>query len=161
MEIKKARDIAEKYLNLLRPYCYRIKIAGSIRRNKSEVKDIEIVVIPSDLINFTYEVVKLGKIKGEPIGKYTQRRLPEGINLDLFIADKENWGNIFLIRTGNWQFSKYIMGVKVKQVGLEQRKGYLWKGSERISCFEERDVFNLLGINYIEPKDRNKEVYNF
>ena len=38
--------IAETLLKEMRPYCHRVEIAGSIRRLKSEVKDIEIVAIP-------------------------------------------------------------------------------------------------------------------
>jgi DNA polymerase/3'-5' exonuclease PolX len=37
-----AHDIAEK----IRPYCHRVHVAGSIRRQQPEVKDIEIVAIP-------------------------------------------------------------------------------------------------------------------
>ena len=59
-----------------------------------------------------------------------------------------------LIRTGDWEFSKWIMGTKTREVGLRQREGYLWRGNERLSCPEEEDVFELLGMNFIEPKDR-------
>lgn len=39
-----AHSIALAVLELLRPHCIRIEIAGSIRREKPEVKDIEIVL---------------------------------------------------------------------------------------------------------------------
>jgi len=41
-----AHSIAVRVLELLQPHCIRCEIAGSIRREKSEVKDIEIVAIP-------------------------------------------------------------------------------------------------------------------
>ncbi len=40
-----AHSIAVRVLDLLRPHCIRCEIAGSIRREKSEVKDIEIVLL--------------------------------------------------------------------------------------------------------------------
>ena len=45
MKHAEAKAIAEKYLLQLRPFSRRIEIAGSIRREKPEVKDIEIVMI--------------------------------------------------------------------------------------------------------------------
>jgi DNA polymerase/3'-5' exonuclease PolX len=48
MELSRAREIAKRVLVLLRPFCERAEIAGSIRRGKPEVGDIEIVVIPKD-----------------------------------------------------------------------------------------------------------------
>lgn len=41
-----ARRLAEEIIREMEPFAERVKIAGSIRRRKSEVKDIEIVAIP-------------------------------------------------------------------------------------------------------------------
>lgn len=46
MNLDYAKQIAEALIEELRPYCERISIAGSIRRGKQEVKDIEIVAVP-------------------------------------------------------------------------------------------------------------------
>jgi DNA polymerase/3'-5' exonuclease PolX len=184
MRLEEAKQIAEKYLNLLKPYCWRIEIAGSIRREKPEVKDIEIVVLlsefdlefdtdehqmPRDLVGFSYEVNKLEKVKGEPTGKYTQRMLPEGIKLDLFMANEKNWGLIFAIRTGSAEFSHKVLARGWVRAGYKSVNGML-----RQNCFlqelvdknktqifgqiidvrEEIDLFNLIGVPYIEPKLR-------
>jgi len=159
MKLKKARGIAGKYRNLLKPYCSRIEIAGSIRREKPEPNDIEIVAIPKDIFAFTMEVNKLEKVKGEPTGKYTQRILPEGIKLDLFMATEKNWGNIFLIRTGNAQFSRQIM-IRALRLGLKQRYGYLWRDQEMLECKEEEDMFKILKLDFIPPQERD-ETYFF
>jgi DNA polymerase/3'-5' exonuclease PolX len=44
--IGRARDVAQGLRLLLEPYCERVEIAGSIRRARPEVKDIELVAIP-------------------------------------------------------------------------------------------------------------------
>lgn len=160
MKYQEAEKIALKYFELLKPFCERIAVAGSIRRKKSEVKDIEIVCIPQDLIGFAAEVNKLEKVKGEPTGKYTQRILPEGIKLDLFICERDNWGNIFLIRTGNWQFSKQIM-IRALREGFKQRDGYLWDGGKMLECREEENIFKILKLDFILPENRNNETYAF
>ena len=165
MTIQEAQKIAEKYLAELKPHCLRAEIAGSIRREKPEPKDIEIVCIPrietlDDLEGFSKVVNNLEKVKGEPTGKYTQRILPEGIKLDLFMATERNWGNIFLIRTGNWQFSKQIM-FRILRMGLKQKDGYLWQGDKMLECKEEDDIFRLLNLVFIPPQNRNQEIYDF
>lgn len=45
-ELKTVRPVAEKLVAALAPYCEQIAVAGSIRRGKAEVGDIEIVAIP-------------------------------------------------------------------------------------------------------------------
>lgn len=173
MILEEVKQIAEKYLNLLKPHCWRIEIAGSIRREKPEVKDIEIVAIPRDLIGFSNEVNKLEKVKGEPMGKYTQRILSEGIKLDLFMANERNWGLIFAIRTGSAEFSHKVLARGWVRAGYKSVNGML-----RQNCFlqeladknktqvfgqiidvrEEKDLFNLIGVPYIEPNQRDLKL---
>jgi DNA polymerase/3'-5' exonuclease PolX len=92
MKLEQALEIAEKVKALLAPHCERIEIAGSIRRKKPDVKDIEIVAIPKPFDTGLFEsgiatvVNKWQKVKGELPCKYTQRILPEGIKLDLFFC---------------------------------------------------------------------------
>ena len=154
MNLNEAKTIAEKYLNLLKPYCSRIEIAGSIRREKPEVGDIELIVIVKDIKGFSKEVNKLEKVKGEPTGKYTQRILPEGIKLDLFIANKRNWGLIFAIRTGSAEFSHKVLARGWVKAGYKSINGMLTKDGKEIEVREEKDLFNLIGIPYVEPELR-------
>ncbi len=173
MELHKAEKIAQKYVDLLAPYCERIEIAGSARRKKPEVGDIEIVCIPMQEIviektedlfyeskhnyqvhhGFVEEVNKLEKVKGEPTGKYTQRILPEGIKLDLFMANKDNWGYILAIRIGPDGYSKYLADTWVRQ-GYKGVDGMLTKNGVPIPVPEEKDLFWLLGLEYVEPEYR-------
>jgi len=155
MKLQEAQKIAEKYIGILKPYCQRIKVAGSIKREKSEVKDLEIVCIPQDLIGFSAEVNKLEKVKGEPTGKYTQRILPEGIKLDLFMANERNWGLIYAIRVGSAGFSHKVLACGWVKAGYRSDKGMLIKNGQEIEVKEEEDLFRIIGIPFIEPKLRN------
>lgn len=154
MELVEAKKIAEKYARILKLYCQRLEIAGSIRRQKPEVKDIEIVCIPQDIFSFSAEVKKLEKVKGEPTGKYTQRILPEGIKLDLFMANERNWGSIFAIRTGSAEFSHKVLACGWVKNGYKSEGGILIKNGQETEVREEEDLFKIIGISYIEPKDR-------
>ena len=167
MNLVSARSIAQQYAMQLLPYCLkvpkingivnRIKIAGSIRREKDEVKDIEIVCIPDPekILEFAQFVEGLKKIKGEATGKYTQRELPEGINLDLFMADEKNFGLIMMIRTGSWEYSKRMMW-ECKTRGFYVKDGYLFEtSSNQLQLVEEEaDFYRICNIKYTEPKLR-------
>lgn len=47
MRLAQAKTIAEEIVSTIEPYCERVLIAGSIRRGKADVKDIEIVAVPT------------------------------------------------------------------------------------------------------------------
>ena len=167
MKLDEIIPIAEKYKDTLEPYCKRIEIAGSVRRKKPECRDIELVIIryPDKLEELKSIVGEWKKIRGDITGRYTQRMLPEGVKLDIFIAvdDGSNWGNIYLIRTGNWKFSRFMMGIRSKQVGLIHANGYLCRANCvpfedcNIPCYEEQDVFDLLDMKWIPPEERSWE----
>ena len=156
-----AHKIAQEVLEQLKPYCERIEIAGSIRRKKAEVGDIEIVAIPKPFgIDLSQDgiakvVNQWEKVKGEMPCKYTQRILPSGIKLDLFFAEEGNWGLIFAIRTGSAEFSRYVLANGWVRNGFKSSGGFLFKYGEKFDVKEEKDLFNLIGIHYVEPENRN------
>ena len=167
------------------------QIAGSIRRQKPEVKDIEIVAIPEPTHNIFLEEDwsrptyldyqlrhmesddELEMIKGGR--KYRQYRLAEGINLDLFLVyDAAQWGVIYLIRTGPWEFSRWMVTQRnlggalpsnayvkdgLLRVGgrydyNETNDSMEWTGGEIVPILEEVDYFRLCRMEYIEPAER-------
>jgi DNA polymerase/3'-5' exonuclease PolX len=170
MDHAPALAIAEQCRAALAPFCARIEIAGSIRRGKPQVKDIELVAIPNlvptglfgdELVtdpDFCAVVNQWPAVKGTPEGRYTQRRLPEGIVLDLFMAHADNWGSILLIRTGDWEFSKYFMGTVLPRHGYQHHDGYVWRDGLKVPVREECELFALVGMPYIEPSQRGGPV---
>lgn len=46
MHVREAKAIADDLVSMMSPHCHRIEIAGSIRRARQDVKDIELVAIP-------------------------------------------------------------------------------------------------------------------
>jgi DNA polymerase/3'-5' exonuclease PolX len=159
MQHADALKIAEKVLAELKPFCYRAEIAGSIRRLKPEVKDIEIVAWPhayenngmftsgiADVFN-QWEEVKTGD-------RYVQRILPEGIKLDLFLCHEHNWGWIFALRTGSSDFNfKYLDAIKT--AGLRANDGEILNGFLKpVPLKEEIDFFNVIKMPFIKPENR-------
>ncbi|GAI23919.1 unnamed protein product [marine sediment metagenome] len=44
MELERAQKIASEVITRLAPYCKKIEVAGSVRRRKPRVKDIDFVL---------------------------------------------------------------------------------------------------------------------
>jgi len=157
MILSDAQAIAEQVKAELAPYCLRIEIAGSVRRKRAEVKDIELVVIrePKGIASFVHLVSRWPKVKGDPLGKYTQRILPEGINLDLFMCRPANWGLIYAIRTGSAEFSHLVLGNGWVRAGYKAIGGMLHKDGKPVDVREEEDLFRLIGVPWVPPEERS------
>lgn len=163
MELKYASIIAESVKEQLAPHCLRIEIAGSIRREKPNVKDIEVVIVPRPYDTGLFAsgiatVVDQWKfILGHlgPKCKYAKRELPDGINLDLFIADKNNFGLIYLIRTGSSEWNVKTMIPALRQHGYYMEGGKLWAiDGIHIATTEESDLFFCACLDFVPPKER-------
>jgi DNA polymerase/3'-5' exonuclease PolX len=162
MEYQKALNIAYKIKQKLEPFCERIEIAGSIRRMKKDVKDIEIVCIPEmntparrssgwSTVVFMLGNVLKGKIAD---GKYIKIWLEdESIVLDLFVANPANWAMIYLIRTGSADFSRHIL-TQFNKLGYKSESGYPTKDEEKLSFDTEEDIFRFINMEYVAPEDR-------
>lgn len=178
-----ALAIAQAYMREFLPACERIEIAGSLRRGKPDVKDIELVAIPkpfsaSDLfgqpiatMNALTALIDVGfldllpghdykVIKGGP--KYKQIALPEGINLDLFIVTPPaQWGVLFTIRTGPADFSHWLVTQRRKggcmPANATQLDGCVYVNDKPIPMPEEMDYLTFLGLGWIDPKDRKPQ----
>jgi len=143
MKHKDALYVAEWLVDELRPGCERIEIAGSIRRGKEDVKDIEIVAIPilkpprpefgkpvdkTPLDRILRQLEEMGGMLktvkgGNKFKQFEIRRLAEfGIaeplnpfKLDLFlVTPPSQWGVEFMIRTGPSDFSQWMVTQKSK-----------------------------------------------
>jgi len=156
-----AYKIALEVVEQLKPHCLRIEIAGSIRRKKADCGDVEIVAIPKPYEIGLFQngiasvVNQWKKVRGELPCKYTQRILPCGIKLDLFFATEENWGLIFAVRTGSADYSHKVLANGWVRDGFKSIDGYLFKNNERCAVREEKDLFKLIGVSYVEPENRN------
>jgi DNA polymerase/3'-5' exonuclease PolX len=168
--LEEALPIAERVKDQLAPFCKRIEIAGSIRRRKEIVGDIEVVAIPKIIVQGSffkdvpakYEPIKgfvevvnqWERIKGLATGKYTQRLLSEGIKLDLFMATQKNWGLQFAIRTGSAKFSHEILAWNWVKQGYYAKNGLLYKDGTEYSFYEEIELFRFLKIPWVDPEKR-------
>ena len=50
MRLEQSQKLAQEIVDQIRPYCESVEVAGSIRRKKSEVHDVDVVLIPKPLL---------------------------------------------------------------------------------------------------------------
>ena len=171
MNLLKANIIADELIEFLKPYCSRIEKAGSIRRLKEFPGDVELCAIAEDVKklknNLGQWLLKNGHVDIKNVflksgGKYVQF-MYKYEQIDLFLCQAENWGNIFAIRTGSADFSHHVLATGWVRKGYESVDGFLYRsaayphpveGREKIILREEQDLFKLIGLDWVEPTDR-------
>jgi len=138
MELNKAKQLAEEYITLNMDKYHKMEVAGSIRRNKPEVKDIDIVAIP--------------KI---PTDKKILKEEFKGIQVEIYLTNENQFEVIRLIRTGSKEHNKMLC-FKAINKGLSLKaggEGLVSKNGDVISD-TEFGILNFLLGKYIEPQDR-------
>ena len=154
MELERAQKIADEVVKRLSPYCWRIEVAGSIRRRKPSPRDIDIVLTPSDLWNLTHEIAGLGPAR--LMGSKLKRVLYNGVQIDLYFADEETWATLLLIRTGSKE-NNIRLATLAKKRGWHlaaSGDGLFNKRGERIAGDSEESIYEALGVTYQKPEGR-------
>jgi len=167
---EEALQVAEALKARLAVFCERIEIAGSLRRRRPDVGDIELLVIPRsqgnlDLLGgavmrlvfdgvLEYRRNKKGSPMYGPQNKFLLH-VASGIAVDIFSTTEESWSMALVIRTGPKE-SNIAIATAAK------RKGWRLKAygdgfdtpNGHIRCSTEREVFELVGLPYLEPWER-------
>lgn len=89
-------------------------------------------------------------------GKMVKGRSRQGdIQVDLFLCNEDNWGNIFLIRTGSADFTRAV-AKRWSQMGWKSSGGYLEKynGMPGPRFYEEEELFAFLRMRTPPPNQR-------
>jgi DNA polymerase (family 10) len=159
MRLEQARQIANNIKKVLTPYCDRIEIAGSIRRRKPIVHDIDIVLIekPESALIIPSILATIGTItqNGSKIKRVLYHE--EDIFIDIYFATPASWSTLLLIRTGSKENN-------IRLATIAKRQGWQLKANgdglfnnhgDRIAGDTEESIYQVLGIPYQEPHDRH------
>ena len=154
MELERAQKIADGVVKRLAPYCRRIEIAGSIRRRKATVNDIDLVLIPSDFWNLQHEIMGLGQVRMS--GMKIMRVMVNSTQVDIYVASEETWATLLLIRTGSKENN-------IRLASLAKRKGWHLAASgdglfdengQRIAGDSEESIYEALNLPWQRPEER-------
>lgn len=151
-------------LDLLRPAVISGAIAGSYRREKPTIGDLEAVFIPSP--NFHAHLDKLdaqGVItRGRAWGQKQRQFIYDGLKIDLYTAAEDNYGYILWLRTGAADANKRVVTFlknKANPAPFRLEEGFVWTETHKLHVPDEQTFFRLLGIPLIEPRDREVPTY--
>jgi len=153
--LERAQKVADAVVKRLSPYCQRIEIAGSIRRRKRWVNDIDLVLVLKDPWDFHAELMKIGQIKMS--GKKIMRVMVGSTQVDIYVADEETWSTLLLIRTGSKENNIRLCS-RAKDLGWHlaaSGDGLFNEKEERIAGDSEISIYNALGLPYQRPEERN------
>lgn len=180
MKLHEAMTLAERIQREIEAFCEpgRCAIAGSVRRGRPEVNDIDFVVLPKpgqepalrERCKRTADVISEGP-------KVLIVRLKNGMQVDFYFAVPEtadlldrqpsNFGAILLIRTGSKEHNIKLAEI-AKNHGLALKAGVgvfgfgewrrsagdtedVYEGGRLIASETEEQIFEALGMQWIAP----------
>jgi DNA polymerase (family 10) len=169
-----AERIATEVSASLASGCERIAVAGSIRRRKPVIHDIDLVAIPtfeqspprtlfgdceqvSLLERELTRVASTGRVRIIERGTKAVRleAIPEEIAIDLYVASAQTWAALLLIRTGSREHNIGLCSL-ARDLGMQLKAdgSGLFRGSEMVARDSEESIFEALGLLYVPPERR-------
>ena len=152
-----AADVAEKLLRYLREAkgVRQAAIAGSYRRRRESVGDLDIVVTAPPRAGIiehfvAYEDVAQVAARGPTRSSVV---LKNGIQVDLRVVSEANYGAALMYCIGSKAHNIALRGIAAGR-GLKLNEYGLFRGDHRIAAKTEEDVYCRLGLPYIEPELR-------
>jgi DNA polymerase (family 10) len=135
----------------------RASVAGSLRRMKESIGDIDLLV-SSDEVDRVMDVFNKLPQVAEVIARGSTKssvRLHTGQQVDLRVIQPKHWGAALQYFTGSKEHN-----IRMREIAL--RKGYSlneysltrMKDDKDIFCPEEAEVYEKLGLSFIPPELR-------
>ncbi|MDO8634920.1 MAG: hypothetical protein Q7R34_01560 [Dehalococcoidia bacterium] len=161
LPLAEAQAVAEELRKELEQYCLDIVVAGSIRRRRPVVHDIDMVCLPENLIKF---ILKLKAMDCSYGGKKLARFVYKEVQVDLYFATPQTMATLVLIRTGSAQNNIRLctiarnngMKLHADGSGLFRIEAQGCEGREvLIARTSEKAIYESLGLPYQEPWERN------
>ena len=175
--LAEAERKARQVVGLLETDCTRVEIAGSIRRRRPDVGDIEIVCVP----RLDYQPPQLdlfGNVVHQPPTNALDVLASRLVTAHLPTLPQElpgplacpkggechipQFGAIFTIRTGCAEFSHRLVTPRLgggnMPVGMIEKGGVLWDRGRPLETPTEESFFDALSLPWLEPERRTPHV---
>jgi DNA polymerase (family 10) len=157
MNLGVAFPLAKRIVETLREKTGSRKIewAGSLRRMRENIGDIDILATgpnPEKIVDtFTHlsevkEVLASGETKASVI-------VEGGVQIDLRVVEEDSYGAALQYFTGSKGHNIHLRGI-AKARGIKINEYGVFRGEKKIGGKEEKDVYKILGMDWIEPELR-------
>ncbi|MBC7080951.1 MAG: DNA polymerase/3'-5' exonuclease PolX [Thermoplasmatales archaeon] len=149
--LKDALDI----IDLLKEYVDKISLAGSIRRRKETIGDVDILAVSKNsekIMDIFTSMKNVEKVIAKGDTK-SSVRLYGGLQVDLRIVDKESFGSALQYFTGSKEHNIELRKIAIKK-GYKLNEYGLFENDVRIAGENEEEVYRMLGMQWIPPEMR-------
>ncbi len=157
-----ALDIADSIKSKLKKlnYVNKVEIAGSLRRMKETIGDLDILVTsknPAKVMDFFTKMKDVEDVLAKGHTK-SMVRLNEGLQADLRVISEKNYGAALLYFTGSKQHNIALRKIAIKKkMKLSEYGLFNRKTNKMIAGKTEEECYKKLGLRYIEPEIREEE----
>ena len=163
MNLAQAAFVASEFLEALKslPAIKSISVAGSLRRQKETVRDIDILIASDKPGKVMQVFTKISSVKDILASGQTKSsvRTRQGVQVDCRVVDQNSFGAALLYFTGSKDFNIKIRQIAIKK-GLKVNEYGIFRNDKFICGKTELEVFRALGLSYIEPelRENNGEI---
>jgi DNA polymerase (family 10) len=156
VRIDVALDAATRLTTALRPLAGRVAYAGSLRRMRETIGDVDILAtagsdeqaaaIMAAFRDLAPEAIVSGPAK-------TSVRMDSGLQVDLRVVKPEAWGAALQYFTGSQAHNVAVRQIAVRR-GLKLSEYGLFDGDKLLASATEEDVYAALGLAWMPPEVR-------
>ncbi|MBI3317563.1 MAG: DNA polymerase/3'-5' exonuclease PolX [Candidatus Omnitrophica bacterium] len=159
MTLGTATALGREILGALKdsPEIRRISVAGSLRRGKETVRDIDLLITsrnPKKVMDRFVQLKIAGQIQAHGETK-SSIRTRQGVQVDLRVVEPEAFGAALVYFTGSKAHNIRIrslanrLGLTVNEYGVFREKS-----GRRVAGREEEEVYRAIGLPWIAPELR-------
>jgi DNA polymerase (family 10) len=138
-----------------------ISVAGSVRRQKETIGDIDILVVsenPKKTADFFVKLHDVEKVWAEGATQCSVR-FKEGFDVDLRMVPVKSFGSALQYFTGSKEHNIATRKIAIEK-GLKLNEYGIFKGDKMIAGKTETEVYLALGLPFIAPelRENNGEI---
>jgi len=137
------------------PAVERVNTAGSVRRMKETIGDVDFLVISTDparVMDFFVSLPGVVKVWGKGATK-SSVRLREGFDMDIRVIPPESYGAALQYFTGSKDHNIALRKIAIDK-GYKLSEYGLFQGDRLIAAETEEEVYGKLGMPWIPPELR-------
>lgn len=134
--------------------------AGSVRRRKETIRDIDILVSsnnPTPVTDFFTKMPEVQRILAKGPTK-SSILLKNGLQVDLRIIPPDRFGSALQYLTGSKDHSIKLRSIAIKKnLKLSEYGLFDRKTNNLVAAKTEEEIYNKIGLSYIEPELRENQ----
>ena len=135
----------------------KVTIAGSYRRRKETIGDLDILVVAQkkntgEIMDYFVNQQEVERVLAHGPTK-SSIRLKNGIDVDLRVVPEESYGAALAYFTGSKAHNVRMREIAQKK-GMKLNEYGLTKGKKVVAGKSEEEIYKTLGLHYVEPEMR-------